>query len=117
MKYLFIVLAALSLFFFSLTPDVMAQPAAGEKLFQKLRCTKCHHPDKKINGPALKTIVRAYGTPEKLLGYFKGESDPIVEPGRAKTMKIRRKKIKKLQDDERQSLVDYFFSFQGAKDE
>lgn len=88
-----------------------ADPSQGEKIFQELRCTKCHHPEQKINGPALKIIAGTYGSKDKLMSFIKGVSEPIVEPERARTMIPRRRQIKKLSDSDQQALADFIMSF------
>jgi len=91
---------------------VRAEPRNGREIFESMKCTKCHHPEKKVNGPALTTIVKAYENRENLLKFFRGETDPIVEPERYITMKPRRRKIGKLSEEEKKALADYFFGFQ-----
>ena len=107
---LFFLLLALGIQFGVITTWA-GQTRDGKEIFESMKCIKCHHPDKKINGPSLKTIVKVYGEKEKLLLFFEGTSDPIVEPERYITMKPRRRKIEKLPKEEKKALTDYFFSF------
>jgi len=95
-----------------LSQPVMGEKTAspGEKIFTELGCVECHHPEVKINGPALKTIAATYGDIKRLLAYFKGDTGPIVEPERARTMMPRRRKIKKLSEDRQQALAEYIIS-------
>ncbi len=86
----------------------------GRDVFEAMECFKCHDPQYKKMGPTLKLIANTYGKKEKLLSYFNGETESIVEPERAKTMKIRIRKIKKLADPEKDALADYIMSFQGS---
>jgi cytochrome c551/c552 len=88
-----------------------AETTAGETLFTSMRCGQCHAPDKKVYGPGLQVIAGIYGEEEKLLAYFRGESEPIIEPERAKTMKPRLRKIGKLSAQELQALARYIMGF------
>lgn len=87
------------------------KPSPGERIFSELGCAECHQPEVKINGPSLKTIAAAYGEIERLLSFFKGDTDSIVEPERARTMIPRRRKIKQLSAEQQQQLAEYIMSF------
>ena len=101
---------ALLCFAVALTP-ALTIAGEGKAIFNRLKCTRCHHPDQKINGPALKTISGIYADKKQLMEFFRGEASPIVEPERFKTMKIRLRKIKKLQEADQQALAGYIMSF------
>ncbi len=111
MKYIHSI--ATGIFFLSLTIPAFAQDySAGEAIFIENKCQGCHSADNvKKQGPFLQTIANTYQDEEKLLLYMKGESDPIVEPERAKTMKIRRRKLKKLTPQQQKELSQYILSF------
>ncbi len=83
----------------------------GSALFAKMKCTKCHDPKVKKTGPALQTIAAAYKTPDNLVRYFQGKSEPIVEPARAKTMKPRRRKLARLKAEEQEALAAFILGF------
>lgn len=111
MKRLLPLLITLPIFTLFFSAARATPPRDGKEIFEAMKCTECHHPEKKINGPALKTIIKAYESRENLLKFFRGETAPIVEPERYRTMKPRRRKIKKLPEEEKKALADFFFSF------
>ena len=81
----------------------------GESIFKSNGCRVCHKPDTSSRGrPSLKEISQAYHGKEKQLdAYFKGESEPIITPAKASTMKRYIEKTKALSDPDRKVLVDY----------
>ena len=105
---------SLAIFFLllSTTPAISQEHAAGESIFTVKKCQRCHASgNEKKKGPSLEVIAEIYQTEEKLLSYFKGEGEPIVEPARAKLMKMRRRQIKKLSSQQQNDLGKYMMSF------
>jgi cytochrome c551/c552 len=86
----------------------------GEVLFLSMKCSKCHTTEGNPKGPSLPRIADAYGDVSKLLLFFQGESEPIVEPARAKTMKPRRRRIKKLSSEDQKALAKYVIGFKST---
>ena len=83
----------------------------GEATFNSLRCNICHKPDTGKTFPSLKDIAAAYkGKEDQLLNYFKGESEPIVNPQKRGSMKAFIEKTKKLEEDQRKGLADFILS-------
>ena len=81
----------------------------GESIFKSNGCGACHKPDTSSAGrPSLKEISQAYqGKGKQLDAYFRGESESIVTPAKASTMKRYVEKTKALSDQDRKVLVDY----------
>lgn len=98
------VFATVFLFLLAVTSTV-----AGESIFISNRCGTCHKPDISSAGrPSLKEISQAYkGKDQQLHKYFKGESESIVIPAKAGTMKRYIEKTKALSDADRDILVDF----------
>jgi len=86
----------------------------GEKersVFHELGCDVCHKAESSGNTPSLKEIAQGYqGKEDHLVGYLKGDVDPIVKPGGAGVMKRYLEKTKALSDTERKSLADFIMS-------
>ncbi len=105
---------SISILFLLLTtvPAIGQEYAAGQEIFTKKKCQRCHvSGDLKKKGPSLEVIAEAYQDEEKLLSYFRGDGEPIIEPERAKLMKMRRKQLKKLSDQQQKDLSQYMMSF------
>ncbi len=84
----------------------------GEKIFKSKGCIFCHK-QKMTTGtiPSLFELAKVYkGKNERLIRYFKGEADPIVNPERSVVMKRPLRKTKALSDSERAALVDFILS-------
>ncbi|HIJ55779.1 MAG TPA: c-type cytochrome [Deltaproteobacteria bacterium] len=81
----------------------------GESIFKSNGCGACHKPETSPAGrPSLKEISKAYHGKEKQLDtYFKGKSEPIINPEKASTMKRYIEKTKALSDADRKLLVDH----------
>ena len=81
----------------------------GDSIFKSNSCGACHKPETSSAGrPSLKDIFQAYhGKDKQLDTYFRGESEPIITPAKARTMKRYIEKTKALSDPDRKSLVDY----------
>lgn len=59
----------------------------------------------------LKEIVQAYQQKEdQLIGYLKGDTEPIMESAKASMMKKPLEKAKSLSDTERKALADFIMS-------
>lgn len=96
----------------STVPATCQEYVAGQAIFTKKKCQRCHvSGNLKKKGPSLEVIAEGYQTEEQLLSYFKGDGEPIIEPERAKLMKMRRKQIKKLSDQQQKDLSQYMMSF------
>ena len=75
--------------------------------FKSLRCSMCHKPDTGKSFPSLKEISKAYkGDKEKLVGYLKGTSEPIVKE-KSKTMDRYLEKTKELSSKEVKMLAEF----------
>ena len=101
--FLFVVIVELLLLSAVISAD------EGDALFKSKGCRGCHKPDtSKAGRPSLKEISQAYqGKGKQLEAYFRGESDPIVSPAKARVMKRYIEKTKALSDEDRKLLVDY----------
>ena len=83
----------------------------GQTTFNSLRCSMCHKVDTGTTMPSLKEIAAAYaGKEDQLLSYFKGESEPVVKPGKKGMMNGSLEKTKKLEDAQRKALADFILS-------
>lgn len=90
------------------------QPLAagnGEAVFESLKCTSCHKPDQKTVATALADIAKAYGSEDKLVRFFKGESKMILESEKPGMMKGQMAKLSALSDEDKASLAQYIMSF------
>jgi len=83
----------------------------GEVLFQSLHCGSCHKPEEKAEGTPLVQIAQTYGNKEKLLKYFQGEAEPLIQWGKPAMMKGQLKKIQALSDEQKTALADYILGF------
>ena len=108
------VTALLACSFLILGTLAWAADMGGEATFQSLKCHICHKPDRKSAGPSLEEIAKAYsGQGQRLAQYFKGESEPLVDPGKWRVMEGQLKKTKEISDAERKDLAAYILSFGG----
>ena len=106
MKYYMLILVA---GLFSISLNVYAED--GQTTFDSMRCGVCHKPDTGKSMPSLKDIAAAYkGKEDQLLSYFKGDSEPLVNPQKKGIMKLYLEKTKKLEDEEREALADFILS-------
>lgn len=81
-------------------------------VFESQGCGMCHKPEASGASPSLKEIARAYqGKEDHLISYFKGEAEPIVQPGKAHMMTRYIEKTKALSDAERKALADSIMSY------
>jgi len=83
----------------------------GESIFSSHHCRTCHKLDTGKANPSLREIAQGYqGKEERLISFFKGESEPIIRPEKGAVMKRYLKKTKALSDSERKALADYLLS-------
>ncbi len=83
----------------------------GKDLVAKKACTLCHHPDKKIVGPAFKNISEKYnGDATKIVQFLKGKSDPIVDPDEFQYMKPVINQLKHSKKEEIEAIARYIAS-------
>jgi len=85
----------------------------GEAIFKSQGCASCHHQttSSKVN-PSLPDIAVAYkGKESQLVAFFKGETEAIVKPEKAGSMKRYIEKTKALSDVDRKALTDFVMHF------
>ncbi len=87
-----------------------AVAADGKAIFQSKGCASCHQPTADTVGPSLKKIAQAYGSVDQLVKYFKGESQPIVDPAKAAIMNPQLAQLKGLSDAELKALAEFILS-------
>jgi len=95
----------------SLSSFTIAAERSGQEIFQAMKCAKCHSTTPKPRGPSLIKIANTYPDTATLLQFFSGKSTAIVEPARAKTMRPRLRKIKKLNETDKNALATYVMEF------
>lgn len=93
----------------AVTPKAKVDPAEkGKVLFNDLGCVACHQADVKGAGPALTQIAQAYtGDESGLIFFFKGESEPRVDPAQFSVMQPQLERIQSLSPAERASLAKF----------
>ena len=90
---------------------IYVQAGDENPVFDSLRCGICQKADSGKAYPSLNEITKAYNDDQwKIIRYLKGESDPIVNQEKSKTMENYREKTKSLSDDEVKSLADFILS-------
>ena len=73
----------------------------GEAIFSSNHCGTCHKLDTGKVNPSLKEIAQGYqGKEDRLISYFRGESEPIISPDKGTAMKRYVEKTKALSDSE-----------------
>jgi cytochrome c551/c552 len=83
----------------------------GKSIFSSHHCGTCHKLDTGKVNPSLKDIAQGYqGKEDRLINYFKGESEPIIRPEKGEVMKRYVEKTKALSDSDRKALADYLLS-------
>jgi cytochrome c len=110
MKTSGIILVILSCLFFAAALSAGEQ---GETIFKSNGCIFCHKTEGATSGtiPSVSEIAMAYkGKQKQLLQYLNGETDPIVKPERAGTMKRQLEKTKAMSDSDRTALADFMLS-------
>ncbi|MFZ2445574.1 MAG: c-type cytochrome [Syntrophobacteraceae bacterium] len=103
---LFITVFALSGFY-----ATRSVAAGGEGIFTTLKCGMCHKPEKKAAAVSLKEIAGAYPNAEKLVGFFKGESRPVIESDKPGMMLNQMPKLKALPENDKDVLAQYMIGF------
>ena len=83
----------------------------GEDLFASLKCGACHKPDRKTTAVSLTEIATTYQDQAKLVGFFKGESQMIIESTKSGMMKGQMKNLQALSDGDKNALAEYILSF------
>jgi cytochrome c len=90
---------------------VSVQAQQGATVFEAQRCGTCHKPDMAKAGPSLLEMAKAYqGKEDQLIGYLKGEAEPLIEWGKGSLMKRAIEKTKALSDADRKALADFIIS-------
>lgn len=84
--------------------------AQDPSVYESLRCGNCHQPDTKAVAASLATIAKTYQTREKLIGFFKGESDHLIESDNWGLMRAQMSKLSSLKEEDRQTLADFILS-------
>ena len=88
-----------------------AAAADGAALFERLKCSMCHKPDKKAAAIPLAEIAQTYSDRDKLVKFFKGDLKPLVESEKWGMMRGPLEKIKALPEEDKEALADYILSF------
>jgi cytochrome c551/c552 len=99
----------LVIFLFLFFVSALSADEQGKEIFKSKGCILCHKMGRATGTiPSLPDLAKAYkGKKEQLILYFKGESQPIVNPERAGTMKRQIEKTKALSDSDRTALADF----------
>jgi cytochrome c551/c552 len=95
----------------SWTLDGNAGAGDGAAVFDSLKCSMCHKPDKKAAGISLAEIAKTYENKEKLVKFLKGETRPLIESEKWGMMKGQFSKIAPLGDQEKNDLAEYILGF------
>jgi cytochrome c len=85
----------------------------GKKIFNDNGCTACHQEQKKIIGPAVRTISQVYqGKSSELIGFLKGENKAIVveDAGQIAMMQANISLTKNMSEEVLKALSDYILS-------
>ncbi|MDD5149281.1 MAG: cytochrome C552 [Flavobacterium sp.] len=74
-------------------------------------CVACHKPDVKLVGPSLQDIAKIYKEKNgSIVGFLKGENEPIVDPTQYAVMKPNLVLTKSFSDEELKALEAYVYS-------
>jgi cytochrome c551/c552 len=104
-NFIFIIIVGLVF----LAVNVVAEE--GKTTFSSLHCGTCHKLDTGKFNPSLREIAQGYqGKEERLISFFKGESEAIIRPDKGAAMKRYIEKTKALSDSDRKALADYLLS-------
>eukprot|EP01022_Parablepharisma_sp_SALTPOND_P018095 TRINITY_DN2940_c0_g3_i1.p3 TRINITY_DN2940_c0_g3~~TRINITY_DN2940_c0_g3_i1.p3 ORF type:complete len:140 (+),score=26.86 TRINITY_DN2940_c0_g3_i1:296-715(+) len=112
MKQSALLLGALAMLFMSASTGLAGK--SGEEIFKSMACGACHKMEEssKVN-PSVAKIAEAYqGKKQQLVDYLNGESEPIVDAGKANLMKSSLRRTKELPEEERAALAEYMLSAQ-----
>jgi cytochrome c len=92
--------------------SVFDQPLAadGKALFEKMNCGACHKPAQKTAGSSLATIGQRYQSADKLVSYFKGQAEPVIQKTTPPTMKKPLQQLQALSNEEQRAVADYILS-------
>lgn len=91
--------------------EVVEEANVGKDLFSSNGCLACHHQERKVVGPSLKTIAIAYdGNKEGMISFLKEEADAIVDPDQYPVMQANLAVTKKMKDVDLEAIVDYILS-------
>ncbi len=83
----------------------------GASVFDSLKCSMCHKPDKKAAAVSLNEIATTYQDRDKVPKLFSGESKPLIESDKWGMMRGQLPKIQALKESEKKDLADYILSF------
>ena len=105
--------ASVTILFFVLisAASVWAGAKEGASVFESLKCSMCHKPDKKAAAVSLDEIAKTYQDRDKILKLFSGESKPLIESDKWGMMRGQLPKIQALKESEKKDLADYILSF------
>ncbi|MHC1729407.1 MAG: c-type cytochrome [Syntrophobacteraceae bacterium] len=92
-------------------PATQALAEDGAAIFHEMKCDMCHRREKRAAAVSLADIVKAYSDREKLMGFFKGETKPLIESEKWGLMRGPLSKIQALSNPEKEALADYVLSF------
>lgn len=89
------------------SPEVL-----GKEIFEgKGNCVACHQVDQKVIGPSLQEIAKIYKSQKgNIVGFLKGEGEPIVDPSQFEVMKANFGVTKEMSDEELSTLEAYIYS-------
>ncbi len=91
--------------------DQSSSAADGKSLYESLKCGTCHKPDQKTTAVSLAEIAKTYQDRAKLVSFFKGESQMMIESAKSGMMKGQLKHLQALSDQDKDALADYILSF------
>jgi cytochrome c len=94
-------------------PVVAQTPEAlGKVIFEdKGNCVACHQADKKVIGPSLQEIAKIYKDKSgNMVGFFRGETEAIVDPSQYEVMKVNLEITKTFTDEELKAVETYINS-------
>ncbi|MDD2389605.1 MAG: c-type cytochrome [Desulfobacterales bacterium] len=87
---------------------VSAGAQVGQDVFKAQKCSMCHKPVESKVAPSLAAIAGAYeGQADELLGYVKGEAEPVMDKERASVMEKYIGKMKALPEADLKALVEF----------
>lgn len=94
------------------TTEVQKPEDLGSEIFHgKGACVACHKPDVKLVGPSLQDIAKIYKDKNgDIVGFLKGEGDPIVDPTQYAVMKPNLELTKTFSEEELKALEAYVYS-------
>lgn len=98
---------------FSKAEEKQTPLTLGQEIFEgKGMCYTCHKEDQKIIGPSLQEIAKIYIAQKgNMVGFLKGNEEPIVDPSNYETMKTNFAITKNLPEEELKALEAYILSF------